>query len=73
MNKKFLKSMACLSLSMVCAFGFAGCGDNPQDPHKHDYTQVEYTIENGKAYKVTTCGCEETKKFLISWHKFFFV
>ena len=62
MKKKLLNILACLSIILIGAFALVGCGDDPADPHTHNYNKVEYTIEQGKAYKVTTCGCNDFKK-----------
>lgn len=38
------------------------CGKVRVLPHTHAYTGVSYIIEDGKAYKVTTCGCDDFTK-----------
>jgi hypothetical protein len=60
-KSKFLTFVAAVCLIVPCMFVLSACGKK-DPPHTHAYDKVSYVVENGKAYKVQTCNCEEFTK-----------
>lgn len=62
MKKKLFSFLLAFCLIMPAMFALTACGDDPADPHNHDYeAHIEYAIANNKAYKVKKCSCGATK------------
>lgn len=67
MKKKIFSFLLAICLIIPAMFAMTACGDEPADPHNHNYeAHAGYTVIENKAYKVTKCSCGETKNSELS-------